>query len=128
MQHLAPECQPCGSGTLVEFLGRQIDVDDRLHSAARRARQRQPRPHPRRERARQCAKGGLEQSVLVVEVVRHESRRDPGAPRDLRESRADVADFGETVDRDLDQLHPPRFLAFIPGGGAAVMHEVFGCG
>ena len=128
MQYLAPERQPCGSGTLVEFLRREIGVDDRLHSAARRARQREPRPHPRRECARQGAKGGFEQPVLVVEVMRHESRRDPGAPRDLRESRADVADFGETVDRDLDQLHPPRLLTFIPGGGAAAMHEVFECG
>jgi len=59
------------------------------------------------------AKRGFEQSVLVVEVVRHESRRNTGAPRDLCESRADIADFGETVDRDLhsctrraSSLHP----------------------
>jgi len=90
--------------------------------------QREPRPHPHRERARERAKRGFEQSVLVVEVVRHESRRNIGAPRDLCESRADIADFGETVDRDLHQLHPPRLLRFIPRGGAAVMHEVFESG
>src|SRR2546430_12891503 len=35
------------------------------------------------------------------------------SPRDLREGRADVADFGETVDRDLDELDSPGLLSLV---------------
>ena len=39
-----------------------------------------------------------------------------------------LPDQASTFARDFDQLHPPRLLGLIPGGGAAVMHKVFQCG
>src|SRR5437870_2555701 len=83
----------------------------------------EPRARPPRERARHRPKSRFQQSVLVAEVMRDQSGRDPGTPRDLREGRADVADFGETVDRDLDELDPPGLLSLVVRGGGAVMHE-----
>ena len=50
MQHLTPEGEPGGAGALVEFLRREIGVDDRLHAAARRVGQRQTRAHAHGER------------------------------------------------------------------------------
>ena len=123
VQHLAPEREPRGAGALVEFLRREIGVDDRLHPCARSACLGEPRAHTHRERARQRPKGRFQQSVLVAEVMRDQSGRDPGTPRDLREGRADVADFGETVDRDLDELDSPGLLSLVVRGGGAVMHE-----
>ena len=124
MQHLAPEGEPRGAGALVELLRREVDVDDRLHAAARRVGLRQALPHAHRQRARQRAEGRLEQSVLILEVMCDQARGDVGTAGNLRQSGADPAHFGETIDRDLDELYAPRLLPFVPGRSAAVMHEV----
>ena len=124
VQHLAPEGEPCGAGALIELLRGKVDVDDRLHAAARRVRLLQALPHAYRQRARQRTERRLEQAVLVLEVMCDQARRDVGTAGNLRQSCADPADFGETVDGDLDELHAPRLFPFVPGRAAAVVHEV----
>ncbi len=52
--------------------------------------------------------------------MRDQARRYIRAARDLCESGADVADFGQTVDRDFDELYAPGVLAFVPRGSGAV--------
>src|SRR5579862_3509500 len=117
MRHLSPEGQPSGGRAPVELLGTKVAVDDGLHPEIGRACQREPRAHPRCQRSRERAKGGLEQAVLVIEVVRYESGGDARAAGDLRKSGADVADFGETVDRDVDELYTPGLLSVISRRG-----------
>src|SRR5581483_2531891 len=55
----------------------------------------------------------LEQAVLVVEVMRHQTRRDLGPVRDLREGAADIARLRETIDGDLDQLAAANILELV---------------
>ena len=110
VQDLSPESEPCRPGALIEFLRREVGVDHRLHAAARRAGEPDPLPHALPDAPRQCAEGGFEQAILVVEVMRDQSRRDAGPLRDLRQRAADVPDLGQAVDRDLDELLPARFF------------------
>ena len=58
-------------------------------------------------------KVGFEQTVLVAEVVRDQPGGDAGPLRDLCQSAADVADFGQAVDRDFDELLAARFLGHL---------------
>ena len=104
MQHLSPEGEPRGAGALVELLRGEVGVDDRLHAPARlcaSARRARTRAASERASVRNAAR---QQAVLVAEVVRHQPRRDARAAGDLRQRGADEADFGETVDGDLDEL------------------------
>jgi hypothetical protein len=128
MQHLSPECEPRGAGALVELLRGEVGVDDGLHAPARAVGEREAGAHAGREGARQRTKRPRQQAVLVAEVVRHEPRGDARAPRDLRQGGADVADFGETVDGDLDELRPADLFAFVPHGGAVARRGLCGGG
>jgi hypothetical protein len=110
LQQLAPEREPGIARALVEFLRRQVRVDDRLDAPARRVCQSQVRAYPVVDPPAERAERRLEESVLVAEIVGDEARRDAGAPRDLRERGADEAELGEAVDRNLDQLPAAIFL------------------
>ena len=59
---------------------------------------------------------GFEQPVLVTKVVRDEPRRHAGATRDVRERAADIANLGQAVDRDFDQL-PAAVVAVVATRG-----------
>ena len=61
---------------------------------------------------------GLQQTVLVGEVVRDEPGRDVRLAGDLRESRALDADFCETFERDLDELLTAGGVAIAARGAA----------
>src|SRR4029077_21045307 len=91
----------------------QIGVDDRLHAPAWSVCECEPRAYPHGERAGERAKGRLEQAVLVAEVMGDKPRGHCRATRDFRKSRADVADFSQTINGDVDQLGAPRFFALI---------------
>ena len=52
----------------------------------------------------QLAEGGLQQAILVDEVMRHEPGRDIRLARDVCESRALNPDFCETFEGDFDEL------------------------
>ena len=73
------------------------------------------RLHALRHASRQGAKGCGQQAILVAKIMRHQPWRDVGTIGDLRQGAADVTDFGQTVDRDLDQLPPPAFFQLVPG-------------
>jgi len=65
----------------------------------------------------QLAECRLQEPVLVAEVVRDEPRRDAGTTGDLRERTADIAEFGQAVDRDGDQLVAAVLLEALAAGG-----------
>src|SRR6185437_7851318 len=113
VQNLSPERQPRRAGALIELLRSEVGVNYRLHTPARRAGTPQPLSHALPDAARQSAESSLEQTVLVVEVVRDQSGGNTGALRDLRQGAADVPDVGQAVDRHLDELLPARFLGHL---------------
>ena len=92
-------------------------------------RERAAGPHARaRASATRVRNAAIEQAVLVAEVVGHQARGDAGAARDLRKSRADVADFRETIDGDVDQLGPTGLLAAVTLGRAVADRGLPGSG
>ena len=114
MQHLAPESEPRAAGALVEFLRRQVGVDDRLDAAARRVRERESRPHALPHASGQGTEARRQQAVLVAKVMRDQPGRNIGATGNLRQRAADVADLRQTVDGDFDQLSPAAFFQLVP--------------
>src|ERR1700688_4525480 len=110
MQHLAPEGEPGSSRALIEFLRREICVDDCLDATARGVCESESRSHAQAHASGQGAKGGGQQAVLIAEIMRDQAWRDVGATGNLRQCAADIADLGETVDGDLDQLPPAALL------------------
>ncbi len=66
--------------------------------------------HLLKQPAAQGPEGRFQQAILVIEVMRHQSRRDIRAAGDLCQSAADVAHFRQAVDGDLDQLDAPEIL------------------
>ena len=119
VQHLTPEREPCGPHALVKFFRGEVRIDHRLDAATRGARKIEPRTHSLTEAASQRPESGFEQTVLVAEVMRDQPRRDVGAAGDLRKSAADVSDFGETIDRDFNELPPPNLFQLVARHRAA---------
>ena len=113
VQHLSPEGEPRRPGALIEFLRREVGIDHRLHAAARRTGEPGPLPHALADAPRQCAESGFEQTVLVIEVVRDQSGGDAGPLRDLHQRAADVAELGQAIDRDLDELLPACLFGLV---------------
>src|SRR5581483_196971 len=78
MQHLAPVSEPCASGALSEFLRTEVGIDDGLDTPARGVSASHAGAHTVRQAPTERTERRLEQAVLVVEVMRHQTRRDLG--------------------------------------------------
>ena len=114
MRHLAPESEPSAAGALVELLGPEIGVDDRLHPAARCRRELEALVDLIGYAPGQGPEGRLQQSVLVPEIVRDQPGGDAGSLGDLSERAADIADLRQAVDRDRDQLPAALLFRLLP--------------
>jgi hypothetical protein len=94
LQHLSPKGEPRRAGALIEFFGCQICIDDGLDARARSADLAQSTPHMIADASRQGAERGVEQAVLVAEIMCDQPRRHARSARYLRKCRAHVAKFG----------------------------------
>ena len=94
LQHLAPEREPRGAGAPVEFLRGEIGIDDGLDPRARGGDIAQARAHLIAHAPRERAEGGVQQTVLVAEIMGHQSGRHSGPAGNLRQRRAHKAHFG----------------------------------
>ena len=119
MRHLSPESEPGTAGALVKLRGGKIGVDDGLDALARGVRGMKPQAHLLRYPAGEGAKGGLQQTVLVGEVVGHQTLGYAGTSGNLRQRAADVAQIGQRVDCYCDELGTAILARFFVAGRAA---------
>ena len=93
LQYLAPEGEPGSARALLEFLRREVRVDDGLNAPARGAHLAQARTDLIAHAPRQRSKRRIQQTILVAEVVSDQARRHAGAGGNLRKRRAHVPKF-----------------------------------